>query len=141
MSQERWDVILRFVDGPLSFQGEVTCRGPVVRLGANPGPGEMRLNGYRGLDDRHAVITCYEGGKIGISPVGENQVRVGPHEFTEWETSSQSESLSSSLRATPFTWAPLEGRDLCLRRSQRLGLWQGVRSSRTPLGRHQADGQ
>ena len=45
----------------------------------------MRLSGYRGLDDRHAVITCYEGGKITISPVGENQVRVGPHEFTEWE--------------------------------------------------------
>ena len=85
MSQERWDVILRFIDGPLSYQGEVTCRGPVVRLGANPGPGEMRLSGYRGLDDRHAVITCYEGGKITISPVGENQVRVGPHEFTEWD--------------------------------------------------------
>ena len=29
MSQERWDVLLRFVDGPLSFQGIVTARGPV----------------------------------------------------------------------------------------------------------------
>ena len=125
MSQERWDVILRFVDGPLSFQGEVTCRGPVVRLGANPGPGEMRLNGYRGLDDRHAVITCYEGGKIGISPVGENQVRVGPHEFTEWEDLQSIRKPVFLAEGNAIHLGPIgRGATFVFERSQRLGLWQ-----------------
>ena len=40
----------------MSFQGDVVCRGPVIRMGANPGPGGLQLQGYRGLDDRQAVI-------------------------------------------------------------------------------------
>ena len=62
MGQERWDIVLRFLDGPMAAQGDETCRGPVVRIGSNPGPGGLKLTGYRGLDDRQAVITAYDGG-------------------------------------------------------------------------------
>ena len=60
MSQERWDIVLRFLSGPLALQGDLVLRGPVVRLGANPGPGGLSLDGYRGVDDRQAVITAYD---------------------------------------------------------------------------------
>ena len=85
MSQERWDVVVRFLNGPLQFEGDIIMRGPVVRLGANPGPGGLKLEGYRGLDDRQAVITAYDGGSASIAPVGPNQVRMAPHEHVDWE--------------------------------------------------------
>ncbi len=85
MSQERWDVKLQFLDGPLRFQDMPPARGPVVRLGANPGPGGVRLTGYRGVDDRQAVITVYDGANISIAPVGVNQVRVATHQNVDWE--------------------------------------------------------
>ena len=84
MSQERWDVVLRLLDGPLSYQGDLVCRGPVVRLGANPGPGGVKLEGYRGLDARQATITAYDGATVSIAPVGSNQVRVATHENVDW---------------------------------------------------------
>ena len=84
MSQERWDVKLRFLEGPLAFQGDVVYRGPLVRMGANPGPGGLKLEGYRALDDRQAVIQSYDGGTVSIAPVGTNQVRVAPHENQDW---------------------------------------------------------
>jgi hypothetical protein len=83
-SQERWFVVLKFLNGPLSFQGDMPLRGPVIRLGANPGPGGLRLEGYRGLDDRQAVITAYDGGTVSVAPVGPNQVRMAPHEHVDW---------------------------------------------------------
>lgn len=83
-SQERWFVVLKFLNGPLSFQGETPHRGPVIRLGANPGPGGLKLEGYRGLDDRQAVITAYDGGTASVAPVGPNQVRMAPHEHVDW---------------------------------------------------------
>ena len=84
MSQERWDVVVRFLSGPLAYQGDMVLRGPVVRIGVNPGPGGLKLDGYRGLDDRQAVITAYDGGTASIAPVGTNQVRQAPHEHVEW---------------------------------------------------------
>lgn len=84
MSQERWDVVLRFLDGPLSYQGDIVARGPVVRMGAAPGPGGLKLEGVRGVDDRQAVITAYDGATVSIAPVGANQVRVSPHENVDW---------------------------------------------------------
>ena len=80
MGQERWDVVLKAFAGVLAVRGEFTQRGPVVRIGANPGPGGLKLTGYRGLDGRQAVITAYAGGEVSISPVGSNQVRVAPHQ-------------------------------------------------------------
>ena len=48
--QQRWDVVLKALNGPQAVIGDQTCRGPVVRLGANPGPGGFKLTGYRGVD-------------------------------------------------------------------------------------------
>jgi len=83
-SQERWFVLLKFQNGPLAYQGDMALRGPVIRLGANPGPGGLKLEGYRGLDDRQAVLTAYDGGTASVAPVGPNQVRMAPHEHVDW---------------------------------------------------------
>ena len=50
----RWDVRLRFLDGPLALREDLIRQGPVIRIGANPGPDGLRLEGYRGIDDRSA---------------------------------------------------------------------------------------
>jgi hypothetical protein len=84
MSQERVDVTLRFLTGPMAWQADLTRRGPAVRIGANPGPEGLKLEGYRGIDDRHAVITAYNESEVTIAPVGPNQVRVSPHEHVDW---------------------------------------------------------
>lgn len=81
---ERWDIVLKVLDGPLAGMGEQVFRGPVVRIGANPGPGGLVLNGYRGLDARQCVITAYTGGSVSVAPVGNNQVRVAPHANVDW---------------------------------------------------------
>jgi hypothetical protein len=85
MGQERWDVVLRALGGPLARQGDLTYRGPVIRLGASPGAGGVQLTGYRGLDPRQAVLTAYDGGSVSIAPVGAAQVRVAPHQNVRWE--------------------------------------------------------
>lgn len=84
-TQERWDVVVKVLSGPLSGLGEQVFRGPVVRIGANPGPGGFQLTGYRGLDARQAVITAYDGGSAAIAPVGANQVRIAPHAHVNWK--------------------------------------------------------
>ncbi|MEQ1570097.1 MAG: transglycosylase SLT domain-containing protein [Myxococcota bacterium] len=82
--QERWDVALKVLQGPLAGLGEQVLRGPVVRLGADPGPGGLKLAGYRGLDVRQCVITAYSGGSASVAPVGTNQVRMAPHPNVNW---------------------------------------------------------
>lgn len=82
--QERWDVALKVLNGPLANSGEVVLRGPIVRLGADPGPGGLKLGGYRGLDARQCVITAYTGGTAAVAPVGANQVRLAPHPNVNW---------------------------------------------------------
>ncbi len=84
-SPERWDVALKVLNGPLKDMGEQVFRGPVVRLGANPGPGGLQLNHYRGLDPRQCVITAYSGGTASVAPVGTNQVRLAPHPNVNWK--------------------------------------------------------
>ena len=84
-TQERWDIALKVLGGPLAGAGEQVFRGPIVRLGANPGPGGFRLNGYRGLDARQCVITAYSGGSVSVAPVGSNQIRLAPHPNVKWK--------------------------------------------------------
>lgn len=84
MNQERWDVKVRFLDGPLRYQPDVVMRGPVIRIGSNPGPGGLKLDGYSGIDDRHAVISAYDGARVTIAPVGRNQVRTAEHQHVDW---------------------------------------------------------
>ena len=125
MSQERWDVKLQFLSGPLRFQDLPPARGPVVRLGANPGPGGVRLTGYRGIDDRQAVITVYDGAHVSIAPVGLNQVRVATHQNVEW-----SELLPIQKRADLFPGSvvhlgpPNRGCTFMFIEARRLGDWQ-----------------
>ena len=85
MSQERWDVVVQVLNGSMKVLGEQTLRGPVVRIGADPGPGGFKLNGYRGLDARQAVITAYDGGTASVAPVGRAQVRMAPHAHVNWK--------------------------------------------------------
>jgi len=125
MSQERWDVVLRFPDGPLSFQGDIVCRGPLVRMGANPGPGGLKLEGYRALDDRQAVIQSYDGGSISIAPVGTNQVRVATYENVDWDEYPPIKgevflSPGSAIHLGP----PGRGVTLIFVESRRLGVWE-----------------
>ncbi len=85
MSQQRWDIVLKVLDGPLASMGEQVFRGPVVRIGSNPGPGGFKLSGYRGLDARQCVITAYDGGTVSVAPVGNNQIRMAPHQHVNWK--------------------------------------------------------
>ncbi len=125
MSQERWDVVLRFIDGPLSYQGDIVCRGPVVRMGASPGPGGLVLDGYRGLDNRQAVITAYDGGSVAIAPVGTNQVRVAPHESVDW---NEIHTLRGPVYLSPGSafhlGPPGRGASAVFVECRRLGVWE-----------------
>jgi hypothetical protein len=84
VSQERYDVVLKALSGPLAAMGEQKYQGPLVRIGTNPGPGGMMLTGYRGIDARQAVITAYGEGEATIGPVGTNPVRMAPHPHVNW---------------------------------------------------------
>ena len=75
---------MKLLDGPLQAVGEQKLRGPIIRIGANPGPGGFQLTGYRGLDARQCVITAYTGGTAAVAPVGTNQVRLAPHANVSW---------------------------------------------------------
>ncbi len=128
MAQERWDVVLRFIDGPMSYQGDLVVRGPVVRLGAAPGPGGLTVEGYRGIDDRQAVITAYDGGTVAIAPVGVNQVRVATHENVDWK---DIHPLRKPVYLSPGSvfhlGPPNRGATIEFIEAQRLGVWEQKR--------------
>jgi hypothetical protein len=125
MSQERWDVVLRYLDGPLAMQPEHVYRGPVVRLGANPGPGGVALQGYRGLNGRHAVITAYDGGSVAIDAVGSAQVRVAPHANVDWaDVDVLVGAVYLNDGDTIHLGAPGRGITFGFVRAQRLGVWE-----------------
>lgn len=81
----RWDVVLEFLTPPASAEGERCVLGPLIVLGASPGPGGLRLDAHRGLDPRHAVLQSYDGGTVSVGPVGAGPVRVSPHDEPDWE--------------------------------------------------------
>ncbi|MCB9760847.1 MAG: transglycosylase SLT domain-containing protein [Alphaproteobacteria bacterium] len=125
MSQERWDVVLRVLEGPLSLQGDLVCRGPVVRMGANPGPGGLNLSGYRGLDDRQAVISAYDGKTVSLAPVGTNQVRMAPHANVDWEELQPLRGPTYLSDGCAFHLGPA-GRGVTIEfvECRRLGVWE-----------------
>lgn len=124
-THERWDIVLRFLNGPLALQGELVLRGPVVRMGAKPGPGELELSGYRGLDERQAVITAYDAGTASIAPVGKNQVRLAPHEHVDWDVV---QPLRGPAHLTPgcaiHLGPPGRGASAVFVDCRRLGVWE-----------------
>lgn len=81
---ERWDIQVRFLDGPLAMRSDVEMLGPIIHIGTNPGPAGFKLEGYRGLDGRQAVITVYSGSSVSIAPIGNLQTRVSPDQHVNW---------------------------------------------------------
>ena len=125
MSQERWDIVVRFLDGPLSFQDDVVCRGPVVRIGAAPGPGGLKIEGVRGIDGRQAVITAYDGATVSIAPVGLNQVRMATHENVDW---NELPAIRGPVQLSPGSafhlGPPGRGCTAIFVECRRLGVWE-----------------
>ncbi|TNE91760.1 MAG: hypothetical protein EP330_04290 [Deltaproteobacteria bacterium] len=125
MAQERWDVVLEVLDGPMASMGEQTLRGPVVRLGSNPGPGGFKFNGYRGLDARHAVISAYAEGEATIAPVGSNQVRMAPHPHVRWKDIDPMPGPEYLSEGCAIHLGPVgRGATFQFKRIERLGVWQ-----------------
>ena len=84
MSQKRWDIEVLFFTPPLMMQGPIWYKGPVIRIGRNPGPGEMNLSSYQGVAELHATIEAYDGLTIMLSAIEPYEVRVAPHENVDW---------------------------------------------------------
>jgi hypothetical protein len=123
--QERWDVVLQMLNGPMKAVGEQKLRGPVIRIGANPGPGGFALAGYRGLDARQCVITAYTGGTAAVAPVGTNQVRLASHSNVNWRnidpiTGPEYLSPSCALHLGPVG----RGATIEFVRCERFGQWE-----------------
>jgi hypothetical protein len=128
MSQERWDVVVQYLDGVMAKQPPQVYRGPVVRIGSNAGPGGVSLKGCRGLNDRHAVVTAYDGGSVAIAPVGNAQVRVAPHGNVEWaEIDVLVGPVYLSDGAAVHLGAPGRGVTFQFIEARRLGVWSDER--------------
>lgn len=127
MSQQRWDVKLVFLNGPLAVQGQVVLRGPVIRIGARPGPGGFALENYRGIDDRQVTITAYDG-DARIAPVGTAQVRLASHEHVNWKDITPLRGETHLSPDCAFHLGPL-GRGATVRfvDCQKLGVWEQER--------------
>ncbi|MBN2798463.1 MAG: hypothetical protein JXX28_04885 [Deltaproteobacteria bacterium] len=132
MSQERWDVVLKVLDGPMAGQGEQVLRGPVVRVGSNPGPGGLAIStGYRGLDVRHCVITAYDGTSVQVAPMGTNPVRLAPHPHVRWKEIDPISSPQYLNDGGAMHLGPV-GRGVTIQfvQARRLGVWtQGALGS------------
>ncbi len=123
--QERWDVVLKVLNGPMQAVGEQKLRGPIIRIGANPGPGGFPLNGYRGLDARQCVITAYDGGSAAVAPVGTNQVRLAPHSNVNWRDIDPITGPEYLSPACAVHLGPIgRGATIEFVRCERFGQWQ-----------------
>jgi hypothetical protein len=95
-------------------------------MGANPGTDgyPLRLDGYRGLDSRHAVISAHDGVRVSITPVGTNQVRLAPHVNVDW---SEIQTLRAPAYLSPGSvfhlGAPGRGATVEFIECRRLGIW------------------
>ncbi|HHO51120.1 MAG TPA: hypothetical protein ENK18_09690 [Deltaproteobacteria bacterium] len=125
MAQERWDVVVKLLNGPLSAMGEQVLRGPVVRIGARPGPGGFTLTGYRGLDARQCTITAYEDGRAEVAPVGGNQVRMAPHANVRWQDLDPISGPEHLSRGCVIHLGPVgRGATIEFVECRRLGVWR-----------------
>lgn len=124
-SLERWDIIIRFLDGPLGMRGDITLLGPTIHVGANPGPDGLRLEGYRGIDDRQAVFTAYDGASVTVAPIGNLQVRVAPDEHQAW---NEVQPIRGHVQLSPgdaiHLGPPGRGGTCIFVRAQRVGDWK-----------------
>ena len=84
MAQERWDIEVLFLNGPLSMQSSIWYQGPVVRMGKRPGADGMNLQSYQGVATIHATIQAYDGNRVVLSHIEPHAVRVATHEKVNW---------------------------------------------------------
>ncbi len=118
-------MVLKVLNGPLASMGEQVHRGPVVRLGANPGPGGVSLTNYRGLDARQCVITAYTGGTAAVAPVGTNQVRLAPHANVNWKDIDPINGPEYMSPGAAMHLGPIgRGATVEFVECRRLGVWQ-----------------
>ncbi|MFZ5475154.1 MAG: hypothetical protein ACOZNI_00135 [Myxococcota bacterium] len=119
---ERWDVVLVDLGLP---DARHLCRGPLVRVGADPGPAGLRLDGRRGLADTHVVIELLDG-RVLVTPVGAAVVRVADDEA----------SLDRALPLREPTWvapgavielgSPPRATRLHVAEVRRVGAWRAA---------------
>jgi len=122
----RWDVHLLFLDGPFQHRPTFVRQGPVVRIGANPGPDGLALPGYRGLDDRAAVITAYDGSQVHVAPIEPNQVRVAEHSNVRWsEIAPIRGPVWLAEGSVVHLGPPDRGATFQFERATPLGAWRG----------------
>ena len=80
--KERWDIEVRFLNGPLANRQVYTYRGPQVSIGSDPGVGGMQIR--RPMISRiHARIDCSKG-QVNIHPIEYAEVRVATHMHEDW---------------------------------------------------------
>jgi len=112
----------------LALQAEQVYRGPVVRLGSNPGAGGVEITGVRGVDARHAVITAYDGDTVQISPVGTSQVRVSPHINVNWDDIDPlRDAVYLADGSAVHLGPPGRGTSFQFVEARRLGVWEQQR--------------
>lgn len=123
---------MKVLSGPLAGSGDQVLRGPVVRVGSNPGPGGLVIQtGYRGLDVRHCVITAYSGNSVQVAPVGTNAVRLAPHPHVNWREIDPISSPQYLNNGGAIHLGPVgRGATLQFVEARRLGVWtQGALGS------------
>lgn len=129
---ERWDILVQFLDGPLAMRGDIEMLGPTIHIGMNPGPTGFKLEGYRGLDGRQAVITVYSGSSISIAPIGNLQTRVSNDQHVNWsDIHPINGPVYLSEGDAVHLGPPGRGATFILLRARRVGEWQqgGIVSS------------
>ena len=82
--KERWDIEVRFLNGPLANHQIYTYQGPQVNIGSDPGVGGMQLRRPM-ISPVHARIDCFAKGQVTIHPIEYAEVRVATHVHENWE--------------------------------------------------------
>jgi hypothetical protein len=82
---ESWFIQVEVLGGALESQLPVWYKGPVIRIGQEPGPDGIILKNFRGIAAHHATITAYDGNTVQITSIGSHVVRVAGHINEDWE--------------------------------------------------------
>lgn len=81
--KKRWDIEVRFLNGPLANHQIYTYQGPQINIGSNPGVGGMEIRRPM-ISPVHARIDCFAKGQVTIHPIEYAEVRVATHAHEDW---------------------------------------------------------
>ena len=84
MGNETWFVQIEVMGGNLEGQLPTWYKGPVIRIGRDPGPDGISLTQFRGVAAHHATITAYDGQSVQMTSIGAHIVRVANHINEDW---------------------------------------------------------